>query len=911
VLLRDRTTATTVLVSVNRDGDRGGNGDSLPAGISADGRYALFESGATNLVAGDTNGLVDFFVRDLLEETTHLVTMAASGGSANRPSHGATMTPDGRYVAFVSNATNLVDDDTNGIPDVFLRDLQSGATRLVSAGAMSAGSGSFQNYSDLPQIAADGRYVTFYSTATNLVAGVIRSGGVYVRDLVAETTVLITSNSLSTVPGPVGLQWVAGNLRISDDGHFVAFLANTNASGANSATGMVLRFDMNTGLTDVIHTNAAAPFRWNDGIRMMDMTADGRYVTFVSMVETSGVTSSTVHLWDALGSTLPVTTASGTYGSLGISSNGQQIVFISNTPNLTTNALEGEFHIYVCDAATGQKTLLNAGADAIGFGVSSTTIPNMSADGVVIAFESGGRLTPDDGNRASDVFLYDALTKGLELISARHADLPALTANAGSGFASFSVSEDGRHVAFASDADDLVAGDTNNLRDVFVRDLDTGGMTLVSLGMGAGGSSLAAFSSEPAVSGDGRFVVFSSRPSSPGQLQQIYRRDLQDGVTFRVSVGMDGVSPGNGDSYAPTISMDGRWVLFRSRAGNLAAGSFGSWIENLFLRDMQAGTNYALSMASSGTGVLAADMTVDGRFVAFSGVIPGTPARLYLWDSQVGRRIYTNAVLAPSVVAVSPNGTRLGYNVVSGLGAIDRNSSTTVLLGPSSTARLQFSRDNRFLVYSTRSASVSADTNNREDVYLYDFANQARLLVSRSTNGVNSPNAISDWPTMSPDARLIAYRTRSSDSAPADFNAASDIFVFDRILGTTTLLSAERSENSTANFRSLQPIFSGNGRTIVFQSWASDMVERDFNQWADVFAFEVLALTLAVDGPSQAPVLRWPALPGHNYLAQYKDVLSDSIWKDVTDAVMIQGYRAYLTNSSPAASARFYRIISD
>src|SRR5208282_6674602 len=121
--LRDRQQQTTTLVSVSLDGTGAGNGDSIPAGISTNGQFALFESAANNLVAGDTNGVNDVFVRDLVASVTTLVSVSTNGGAANGVSRSSVMTPDGRYVAFVSAASNLTPGDTNGIPDVFVRDL--------------------------------------------------------------------------------------------------------------------------------------------------------------------------------------------------------------------------------------------------------------------------------------------------------------------------------------------------------------------------------------------------------------------------------------------------------------------------------------------------------------------------------------------------------------------------------------------------------------------------------------------------------------------------------------------------------------------------------------------------------------------------------------------------------------------
>ena len=135
VFLRDRISQTTTLVSVSQNGTGGGNGDSFPMGISTNGQFALFESSASDLVANDTNNASDIFVRDVVNGTTTLVSIGANGGNANGVSRGSVMTPDGHYVAFTSVASNLVADDTNNIPDVFVRDLQAGTTTLVSVGA--------------------------------------------------------------------------------------------------------------------------------------------------------------------------------------------------------------------------------------------------------------------------------------------------------------------------------------------------------------------------------------------------------------------------------------------------------------------------------------------------------------------------------------------------------------------------------------------------------------------------------------------------------------------------------------------------------------------------------------------------------------------------------------------------------
>ena len=265
VFRRDRTNGTTTLVSVNLAGTGGGNGDSLPMGISTNGRYALFESSASDLVAGDSNNAADVFVRDLVGGKTMLVSTGFNGGSGNGISRSSVMTPDGRYVAFVSAATNLVAGDTNGIADVFVRDWTNGITTLVSVGAQTNGSATLPSTSESPGISADGRYVAFYSTATNLVLGVATIGDIYVRDLIAGTTVCASTSARTIFQLVLGItNAVSFNQAISADGAFVAFETSSNAPTPPTPAygrGMIFRYNRQTGLIDIVHPNASVPAR--------------------------------------------------------------------------------------------------------------------------------------------------------------------------------------------------------------------------------------------------------------------------------------------------------------------------------------------------------------------------------------------------------------------------------------------------------------------------------------------------------------------------------------------------------------------------------------------------------------------------------------------------------------------------
>ena len=221
VYLRDVQAGTTRRVSVSTGGAQGNatSGVFGPASVSGNGRYVAFESAATNLVPGDTNNVTDIFVRDTQRGTTVRASVPSAGGQGNNFSDEPAMSADGRYVAFESAASNLVPGDSNGVNDVFVRDLQRGGTRRVSVGA---GGTQPNGLSDVPEISADGRYVAFESAARNLVPHDTNSANdVFVRDLTAGTTRRVSVSS-SGVQGNDD-SGVYGSPTLSADGGTVVF----------------------------------------------------------------------------------------------------------------------------------------------------------------------------------------------------------------------------------------------------------------------------------------------------------------------------------------------------------------------------------------------------------------------------------------------------------------------------------------------------------------------------------------------------------------------------------------------------------------------------------------------------------------------------------------------------------------
>ena len=938
VFLRDRTNATTTLVSIKLTGTNGGNGDSTPAGLSTDGRYVLFESSASDLVLGDTNGVSDVFVRDVVTGLTVSVSVSTNGDPGNGASRSAVMTPDGRYVAFVSAAKNLVAGDTNGIPDVFLRDVQLGTTVRVSVGTNPGRVGTANGGSGAPAISADGRYVAFYSTATNLAPGTTNVSEIYVRDVVAGTTAWASAYARTALQSPANYLNLSFGHSISADGQFVtyeavrSFLVTQPVQApitTSPGRGVILRYNVGSGFSDIVSTNAAVPISAAEDASNPVMTPDGRFVAFLANAPTGTITNTCVQVWDtqtgisvlASGDLTGMVPTNSACDWPAITPDGRFVAFMSNGTNLVTNSLAGDLHLYRRDLDAGVTTLADTGTNGVGSGGTALMGPSLSDDGRFIAFDApDGSLVPEDSNKSLDVFVRDVTGAETELVSRRDPALPSVAPNGPSTLSALSVSQEGSLVAFFSEADNLVPNDTNGYRDVFVRDRLADSTLLVSADM-SGEAPGNGISTEPAISAGGRYVAFTSGATNlvTGDLNRasdVFVRDLINGTTELVSANTSGLS-GNGASYAPIISADGGAVLFHSQARDLVSGMSGTILDNLFWRDLWSGTTYALTR--SNTTNVPATMTASGRFVVFGGQSSG----FFVWDSQTASVVYTNMLVGSQARGIwtSADGNRVFYGS-SGylLYLVDRAANSTMTMG-TAPSRLGacFSGDGRYLAYATTSANAHGDTNGLADVYLYDCQTGSNVLVSQAFNPPASANGASDSPAISADGRFVAYRSAASNLVPNDANGVPDVFLWDRITGATLLLSVSRSLTSTADNRSLMPVFSGDGRMLMFESWASDLVPGDSNHARDLFAFDVyssgaipLLLAAIVPGasPGQGVWITWPVVGGKTYQVQFKDSLGDAAWQTLGGSVSIVGSQGYLYDLPAGASQRFYRIVA-
>ena len=348
----------TTLVSADSAGVAG-NRSSRPTSASADGRFVTFESYADNLVPGDTNRTGEVFLRDRLAGTTHRVAVSSGGAEANRDSNGGVVSNDGRYVAFQSPATNLVPGDTDQHGDVFVRDRVAGATVRVSVG----GRGQPANASSFgASISADGRYVMFSSEATNLVAG--DTNGVYdvfVRDLRAgrTTRVNVRSDGTQVAARSLGTA-ISGNGRFVV---FESLAADLVPGDTNGSSDLFVK-DLRTGRVELVsRTPAGGQFTGHNSLTQAAVSADGTRVAFEVTAPDPYWHESQVYLRDrGRGRTTLISTGqagrpSETGAGLGgISGNGRFVAMETWSPDVPPVA-PSSFRVVVRDLTNGRNVL--------------------------------------------------------------------------------------------------------------------------------------------------------------------------------------------------------------------------------------------------------------------------------------------------------------------------------------------------------------------------------------------------------------------------------------------------------------------------------------------------------------------------------------------------------------------------
>ena len=688
VYVHDRTAGTTTNVCRASSGEIGNDGCN-EISISPNGRYVVFRSSSTNLGGGNYSmGLI--FRRDLQTGTTELMSRAtgASGAAAasgyvtggtgvadngtvvfattaslsptdignNRPdvyarigtetrlmsrtgaavigngaSEAPTISGDGGVVAFESDATNF-GTDTNGKRDVFTTLISGGFTPVVGSRRTTVND-SGNGESRGPSLSQTGRYLGFYTKATNLFSTPITTDANGLEDVILRDTAANTNTVVSIGAGNAQGDGAAYGAAVSADGTKVAFAGDIPSFGtADDLAGTFVRNLSNGTTSHVSRDNAGEVI---SGGSAGGVTNDGGVVAFGGQSDDFGSSESQVFVrLTATNETKPVSVPTGGVPAGPIASDGRTargsvsadgglVVFTSRATGLAGKPFDGRAHAFLRDVRAGTTRMLDltpTGSPASGE-LDGLVI---SADGTTAAFVSeADDLHPDAAGAPAHLFVIDLASGAISVADRNTAGQVA----GGLGEPELSLSDDGTRVAFTTKAPLDSSVDTNAEFDAYVRDLRTGTVQLASRRDGADGAATTAGVWSPVLSGDGKRVGFnSSDPNLVGgdanAKTDAFVRDLAAGSTMLVSR-IDGPAgaPGNGASSIDDLSADGSKVSFSTGSTNLGNGDT-TPNQDVHLRDLTTGQTRWISRPDGGgqpdNSSADSEISADGTRVGFS-----------------------------------------------------------------------------------------------------------------------------------------------------------------------------------------------------------------------------------------------------------------------------------------------------
>jgi len=405
-----------------------GNSASLSPALSAEGRFVAFASDASNMVIDDTNETTDVFVRDRETGETSRVSVASDGTQGDDYSRAPDISGDGRYVVFESAARNLVKNDDNNSPDIFVHDRETGQTRLVSA-ASDGEQGDLSSHD--PKIAGDGTAVIFWTNAGNFMdADTNFYRDVFVHHLETGKT---TRVSVSSERGEANED--SFNADISDDGRIAVFWSRASNLVADDTNGMedIFVHDLETGETTRVNVASDGTQANGYTFEKLSISGDGRFVAFQSQAtnlvseETDDRNQIFVHDRET-GQTTRVSVPTRDIRTLcddfclgssepSISGDGRFIVFTSDLTGLVNEDTNGAYDVFLHDQASASTVRVSVNSDDAQLD-SSSDAGVTSANGRFIAFETGAALVFSDFNFTTDVYIYDRETRDVTLVSA-------------------------------------------------------------------------------------------------------------------------------------------------------------------------------------------------------------------------------------------------------------------------------------------------------------------------------------------------------------------------------------------------------------------------------------------------------------------------------------------------------------
>jgi Tol biopolymer transport system component len=383
----------------------------------------------------------------------------------------------------------------------------------------------------------------------------------------------------------------------------------------------------------------------------------------------------------------------------------------------------------------------------------------VSGDGRFIAFRSAAtNLVVGDTNGTWDVFVRDRLAATTERVSV---STTGMQGDFPSGLYGICLSEDGRYVVFESLADNLVPGDTNGFRDLFLRDRLLGTTECISIGASAVQANASSF--YPAISADGRLVAFESPASNlvvgdTNAAWDVFLRDRQVGTTTRASVGIGGTQANGNSGGIASISSDGRYIAFASDATNLVAVDVNASTD-AFVYDGATSMTELVSVDSSGLQADSWSTEVaicgDGRFVAFTS----DATNLVTVDGNASLDVFVHDRLHGGTerLSVASNGAE----------------------GNGNSKEPKLSSDGRYASFTSGASNLVTGDTNYYDIFVHDRVVGSTERISTTPTGAQA-NGHSEMGSISADGRYVLFRSDAPDVVGGDTNGATDCFLRDR-----------------------------------------------------------------------------------------------------------------------------------
>lgn len=757
IYLHNRTTDSDELVSVGPTGVAGNSNSSKPS-ISGNGRFVVFESRATNLVENDTNGRTDIFVKDLLTNTTELVSYGFDGKQLTRSSMNPTISSDGRYVLFANDQDGIVADDTNGAYDLFLVDRIDDTIIRVSLGSSGEQieAGVSQSWHSL---SPDGRHITFTARGGDIFPGVeIGDSQAYVRDVDGGTTKLVSANT-DGVPGNSNSR--AGG--VSNGGQAVVFESFANNLIADDTEGQSDIFwrDMSSG--DVRRLSANDGVGGNGSSLNPVISADGRYVGFVNystnLLPSADHEQANIFLFDLQSSTLEHLSPSRDGGSPtgssflpSLSLDASVVIYLTSATDIVPGTIATLQSYIEVDRTAGETTSLLPAISNGSLGNGASVIAASSLFGRHVVFATNAsNLTSGAPNPYGfeSIMLRDRALGITEEISVS-------TDRQGINIDAFypAISDDGQWVSFASYG--LLDDDTNFEYEIFLRNRKQ--QTTKRLSESAAGDPPDGRSLQSHVSADGKWVAFDSRatnlvPDDSNGVGDIYLYEIDTETLQRVSLTNAG-EQADGESFGPHFSADGEILAFVSAASNLVDGD-GNSTNDIFVRDLSNQSNQRITAngVEANDHMYRASPSETGQWVAFdsgaSNLVAGdTNDRfdVFVWDMDTGQ---------VERVSVRSDGQE-----------IDGHSFNP-----------DISRNGRYVTFSSVGSNVvDGQFSGYYGIYVHDRESGETVRVDRSATG-DIANGYSGQTKFDPSGQVIVFDSFADNLIPTDTNATGDVFL--------------------------------------------------------------------------------------------------------------------------------------